>query len=445
MQILFFISMLAVAAPALALTPDFSLYMRAGTNSNIKGGGQECVSNAGSWGNEFRLGNECGIYGEFGLGAHLLKSEDGKGPIWRMFSNFAVSYDNRTDFENPSAVPTKTGTTVTDVTLRNQNVWVLRELYTEGGNFDGANYVVWAGKRFYRWGDVHMDDFFPVSMNGPGGGVAGIRSDLGVWSVAVLQNSSSNEINGTGTNVKTEVGTAAKTTLHVRLDEMETARFGKLSYWLTGGVTPQTKDRNSTQDYKAGSGLFFAAKSDATWGEGVSNELGFAAGQGVMSNMASEGELAKNCDVGTDASCAVMSSSRVRAWDSLTVETLKWSIQTAAIYDLYDKGTRADNHVRWGSLGVRPMYWFTDHVSLAFQGGISNVLDESDGHGSRNLMRFTIAPQLSMGKGFYSRPVVRAFYSKTMWNENNRSSAAGTSAYDSNELDSLGFQTEIWF
>ncbi|RZK71205.1 MAG: hypothetical protein EOO85_20250, partial [Pedobacter sp.] len=43
---------------------------------NGKGGAQECFGNKGAGSNEFRLGNECGIYGEFSLGGYILKADD---------------------------------------------------------------------------------------------------------------------------------------------------------------------------------------------------------------------------------------------------------------------------------------------------------------------------------------------------------------------------------
>ena len=217
-NIILILGLLATGS-AYALAPDFKTYLRAGTGANGKGGGMECVSNRGAGGNEFRLGNECGIYGEFSLGTYMLKPENEQQPFWRLFSNFALSYENRTDWEGD-----------------NPNGWVLRELYTEGGRIDGLNFSVWVGKRFYRWGDLHMDDFYAVDMSGPGGGIGDIKTDLGNWSVAIIQNTSSKELNGSGTAVITTVGHAAKTTLHIRLDDSKTL-VGTFSYWLAGGTT----------------------------------------------------------------------------------------------------------------------------------------------------------------------------------------------------------------
>ena len=48
---------------AWAMPVDMHGYLRSGTGNNLQGGKQNCFNNPGSEGNEFRLGNECGIYG----------------------------------------------------------------------------------------------------------------------------------------------------------------------------------------------------------------------------------------------------------------------------------------------------------------------------------------------------------------------------------------------
>lgn len=419
------ILLLFAALPSFALVPEMHLYLRAGTGSNLRGGAQECVRNSGSWGNEFRLGNECEIYGEMSFQGDILKAESETAPYWKFFSNFAFAYNNHTDWEAPNA-----------------NNWVLREVYSEGGRVDGLDFHVWVGKRFYRWGDLHMMDFYPMSMSGPGGGIGGLNTSWGSWAFAVIQNAKSDEIMGTGA-VATKVGKAAKTTFHVRLDNSPSP-IGSWSYWLVGGTTPATTDQADTQDYKAGSGALFAAKNN--WSSnGLSNEFGLGYGNGVMSNFGPDGDLVKDCVDETDPACQVAGSWRARAWDSLTWETEKWSTQAAVIYDELDLGTSQNNKVRWTSIGIRPTRWITDHISIAFQAGTSTVEDDRDGAGARTLRRYTIAPQLSMSKGFYSRPVLRAYYSRTEWNDANRVSVVGTSFANETSQDAFGFQTEVWF
>src|SRR4051812_16753900 len=61
---------------AFAADAELHGYLRAGTGTNGKGAKEECVYNRGSPANEFRLGNECAIYGETALTARILKQVD---------------------------------------------------------------------------------------------------------------------------------------------------------------------------------------------------------------------------------------------------------------------------------------------------------------------------------------------------------------------------------
>ncbi|MBX3177041.1 MAG: carbohydrate porin [Candidatus Hydrogenedentes bacterium] len=131
------VSVFAGGGARAALTPELQMYLRSSSGANGVGGAQECINNPGAWGNEFRLGNECATYGEFGFGAWVLKPAQDGDPFFRFFANFAVVYDNRTDWEAPS-VPTGGG-------LRGGNVWVMREVYSEGGYYAGAPFTAWAG------------------------------------------------------------------------------------------------------------------------------------------------------------------------------------------------------------------------------------------------------------------------------------------------------------
>ena len=406
---------------------SFSAYFRSSAGSNLKGGQSECYSNKGSQGNEFRLGNECGVYSEASFISQLVDPANADGLSSQAIFTFAYVYGNTTDFE-----------------LVNTN-WVLRQGYVELGSANDMPGKFWVGKRFYRWNDVHSDDFFPVSYNGPGAGWGGYKTAWGTWEVGVIQNSESKEINGGAGTITTEANQASKTTFHVRLEDLEINQKNKVSMWLTAGTTTATRDKTTpTNIYKAGSGGFLAIK-DIYTGDELGNEFGIAFGNGVLSSMSSQGELVKDCTDLTDAGCTVKNSNRLRAWEALTLQHQKWSGQLAAVYDEYDKNTSSDSKVRWTSLSVQPIYYFTDHVQLISVLGFSNVLDESDGHGNRFLTRVTVGPQMSLGKGYYSRPVLRALYTNTSWSSTNKSNFSTTSAASKTNAQTLMAQVEVWF
>jgi maltoporin len=107
------------------------------------------------------------------------------------------------------------------------------------------------------------------------------------------------------------------------------------------------------------------------------------------------------------------------------------------------------------SIVVRPVYHFTDVYSLAVELGHSQVTgDTADiAAGTNHLDKLTIAPQISMGSGFYARPVLRAYYTMANWNQGGASACTGrdcgvglpsfTSTTTSGS--SYGFQMEAWW
>ncbi|MNT43266.1 Maltoporin precursor [compost metagenome] len=124
-----------------------------------------------------------------------------------------------------------------------------------------------------------------------------------------------------------------------------------------------------------------------------------------------------------------------------------WSGMGTFVYE--DKET-AGVSSKWTSIGARPIYHFTDNYSLAVELGHDIVKPE--GGESRNLTKLTFAPQLSAGNSFWSRPVLRAFYTYAKWNKAAQSAAAAETALSSTGVfggktngSSVGFQVESWW
>ncbi len=424
----FFLVMILLKTTLLQAAPlTFSGYLRSSAGSNLKGGQQECYNNPGSQGNEFRIGNECGMYGEATFNSEL--TDKNKLPYVYSVAHltFSYVYNNRTDYE-----------------LTTQN-WVVRQAYVDLGIYQDLPGIFWMGKRYYRWGDIFALDFFPVQMNGVGAGYGELRKGPGLWSLAVIQNSESREVSGSGAVITTENKVASKTSLHLRLEEVELNSQNKFSLWLTGASTSSTKSTPSpATDYKSGTGGFLALKEEFIT-SGLKNEIGLAFGQGVMTDMGVSGELVKDCSDQSLSVCTVQKSHRLRFWNALLIEKDRWSGQFSFVYEDLDKKTLADSRVRWISVAAQPIYYFTDHIHLLSVFGLSNVLDDSDGLGTRTLSQITVGPQLTIGKDFFSRPVLRALYSTRFWNKSNQTSFATSSAQGKLDAQSLVAQVEVWF
>lgn len=386
---------------------DVAGYFRAGSGTNSLGGDQECFHNAGSTGNEFRLGNECGSYGEILFKIKHMKKDSG-----RKFFNSVY----RMDFfpENHS-------------TEDKTNDFRIRELYVEAGNlFKDDSKSFWIGKRLYRDADLHMLDFFYFAdTSGNGGGVGNIDTGIGTLEIAQLR-----EVGST----QTEVGKRGTSFLDLRLKGIRLSDASAMMLWLGHGQAKATGDSSSKNHTASGNVLAIKIKTKLDKG---SNTFSLSYGDGLMEGLKlstpdSANEDAKTYRLVNDYSISLSES----------IE-----LQFAAVYEEKDNGDSTNSKSTWSSIGVRPIYFFNDHYSLATEFGHSEVHDEADGNGVRTLSRVTIAPQISLNKGFYARPVLRAFYTMSFWNDANQSSIAtkAPSYIDKNEGGAYGLQAEVWF
>jgi maltoporin len=103
-----------------------------------------------------------------------------------------------------------------------------------------------------------------------------------------------------------------------------------------------------------------------------------------------------------------------------------------------------NSHNWWASGGVRPIYHFNDRFSVALETGVDWAKGEPLGT-EGTLWKITLAPQLSRGGKFFSRPVIRPFITYARWTDGFRGQIGGN-AYQ-NALDGLsyGIQVEAWW
>ena len=94
----------------------------------------------------------------------------------------------------------------------------------------------------------------------------------------------------------------------------------------------------------------------------------------------------------------------------------KFAVQSVFIYRSQTDGDPANGTNTWISFGARPVWFFPEHVSLAFEAGFDHT---SSGLGLYEgwLRTFTIAPQIGAGRKFFSRSVLQAFVTYTNWSQ----------------------------
>jgi maltoporin len=400
-------------------------YLRAGTGTNGKGAKEECVYNRGSPANEFRLGNECTIYGETALAARLLKPEADK-PWFNVGTRLAYSPPGNSSFE--------------DAPVGGQNVQVV-EAFVEAGNIDGSPLTYWAGKRFYRDVDLYMFDwYYFAQMNGNGAGVGNIPLGSGKAAAAYLVETGS---------TRTNLGKNSVQVADLRWGDVKLGNDDALNFWAAYGSAPGGTDATSGAQYVPRDGYLGGVRWRHALPLGF-NDFAVLYGYGLMEGL----------NIYGTPTLQTTASPQKRAWRGRVVEHLSFQPTQrfafhfgAAVEDWDPRKANIDSRGLWWAVGVRPVYFFTQHWQLAFEAGHSEIRirDERDSAGApvpvRQLTRLTLAPQLSLGGDLWARPVLRAFYSRSFWNTANRTFVAqdAPSFAGATSSTAVGVQTEVWF
>jgi maltoporin len=120
-----------------------------------------------------------------------------------------------------------------------------------------------------------------------------------------------------------------------------------------------------------------------------------------------------------------------------------FSIGPALIYQLTDYASGGDQ-VHWASAGLRPIWHFNQYLSLAGEAGVDWVKDEGAST-SDSLYKLTLAPQVSLGGRFMSRPVIRAFVTYAQWGDDFVGQVGGNDYIGENSGLTYGVQMEVWW
>ena len=135
---------------------------------------------------------------------------------------------------------------------------------------------------------------------------------------------------------------------------------------------------------------------------------------------------------------------RFRATENFTANLSDhFSIGPALVYQYTDY--RQDGGiVQWASAGVRPIWHFGRYLSLAGEAGVDWVKDQS-ANTRGYLYKLTLAPQVSLGGRFMSRPVIRGFVTYAHWSDDFVGQVGGNDYQNLNEGLTYGVQMEAWW
>ncbi|MDN3578944.1 carbohydrate porin [Chitinimonas viridis] len=416
------------AQASMAATVDYHGYIRSGAGSSTDGGKEVCYRLPGNtFGVGYRLGNECDTYGELSFDAAM---GEASGINFKLHTMVAFGTQQLNDWE--------------------QSTPSWRQAWVEANNIgSGAleNATIWAGKRYYKRHDVHMLDFFYWNSSAPGAGIEGIDVGFGKLSYAYLRNGEmdwSNTAQG-GYNPDVPNGGRKSITNHdFRIEGIGTNPGGSLEL----GVNMIRRNNLDGVSGKNGYALTASHNQGNLFGLGGFNNL-------VVQYARDAANLDGSGKWWAD------SNYTFRGWRVFnhTVFEPKGSNLNGSLFVGYEKsgeqpGQNGDSDKIW-TIGARPVYHFTDAYSIAAEVGHTEV-DPAGNGAKRKLTKMTIAPQLSMGKGFWARPAIRAYYTYAKWNDAAKAAGsvvctgrdcgkAGSAFANETSGGTYGVQFETWW
>ncbi|MBK1791296.1 carbohydrate porin [Persicirhabdus sediminis] len=405
---------------------EFHGYFRSGYGINENGEVMEAFKNPGAQ-SKFRLGNETETYIETAFSYHFpeLDLDDGK--------EFMVAV--RTSYVIPDALGSDSTLSIREAYGQALGVWEAR-----------PEVSFWAGQRFYdRW-DVHMSDFYYLDMSGFGGGMEGLDLGFGKLSVAWL-GGSIDALNSNASEELNEVNT--KNSIDFRLSDIELGP-GVGFVWLDLADLDDTFKPNEQNVVVNGSGGIaggFSYELQDVWG-GYSRTM-VQYGVGAAAKFRTTQEDYSFLDLPTDPLTPTVvntdDSWHFRAVQDLVIQPNECvSMQGTIVWDEVDVGVEGmDSRNSWVSFGLRPQYHFTDHFSVALEAGIDYV--DSDLFDSGTVYKFTIAPQLTPKRDYFSRPALRLFLTWATWSDDLEGYVAPRTNGDDTSGLSAGIQVESWW
>lgn len=349
----------------------------------------------------YRLGNEADTFIESTLEKTWTRDDGSYAKVHFLWCN--QSYPNGSNWEAPY-VSSNPSSSYQDTTF------FMRESYAELGNLpDLGNLTFWAGERYYRRDDIHLLDYYWRDFSGLGAGVEGIKIGDAKLAMAYIAHSGKVTNDYTYTyDSSTDTWTATdasndllKNSLVLSLTDI---KLGPGNLDLDFAYSTEKADTDLDSSAEDGSGPMLTAKYSLGSFFGLtegSSMVGFAYSSGLDAYGLSVVSTNPNNNENTTV-IKLLTSGIIQVNDS-------FEIQPVLVY-LNQKNDDWSMDTTWKSIGCRPIYHFNKNFALQFEAGYDIVSYKS---GSDNkTSKYTIAPTITIDKGYYVRPQVRAFLTR---------------------------------
>ncbi|HDS0918407.1 TPA: carbohydrate porin [Pseudomonas putida] len=388
--------------PVEACATNFSGYFRTGVGSSTQGGKQSCFQLPGA-SSKYRLGNECEQYLELDLRQDLLTLDDGSVVSVEGMAQFYNEYGHELKFDGDYGFTR------------------MPQLYAEWSKMPALNGgSLWAGRRYYNRNDIHISDYYYWNQSATGFGFDQLEWNGLKYSYVfsrkdnVFQQDMVSRHDFTVGGINTNPGGEIQFGVSY-LDKP--SRDGAHAGW------------SAVVQHRQEAFLGGVNKFAVQYGEGPGTALGYT-GDSALDNSNQSWRL---------------------------VEFFDWQVTRAfsgQFQVVYQNDTRSDGqNQKWLSVGLRPIYAFTDQFKFVTEIGRDQV-EAPDG--TRKLTKYTVAPTWSpKGSGFWERPEIRLYYTYATWNKAAQAAAdlmsPGTALSNTGIFGSalhgsnVGVQMEYWW
>jgi maltoporin len=418
---------------------DFTGYFRAGYGRDNEGGPQVAFQAQGAL-SKYRLGNEAENYLELSLSKTFF-------PAGMFDRNPARRPADTTN--GPVAFVKLTGSAYnpySDLGSASGTDFGLPEAWAAIGNVvhGQASLKFWAGERFYRRHDIHISDFYFQNMSGAGAGAEDLQLPFGRMAFAWIGAASQSGVSDLPVpDAQNEAG-YSKSNFDLRLYDVGLP-WGQGEFGVTVAREDSGQDANGNDAQNAnGVALSFLHMRDKFLSDDGFNKFSLQWGQGPAKTFVSgfdyftlNGDTYIRPDPADSWRFRVTEHFVAQPWEHL-------SIGPALVYQYTDFTTPYGGQQHWLSFGVRPVIQFNRHFSLAFEPGVDWVKDSQAGS-SGALFKFSIAPQVALGPGFFNRPVLRVFFTYASWPTAFRGQVGGQDYLDATTGMTFGAQVEAWW
>lgn len=412
---------------------DITGYFRAGYGRSNTGGPQQAFGIPDLA--KYRLGNEAENYGElafaktfYPIGLFGGADAVNDGPVARM--TYRLSFYNPYDNYGTAA----------DTDFASPEIWGSVAHVIDGM----PDAKIWAGNRFYRRRDIHINDFYFWDMSGGGGGIEDVTLGNGKLAFAWIGDGSQSGItNGFDSPDPQNAAGFSKTNFDLRYYDW---RFldGEGEVGLTYASADSGVDANGESAEDSDGLALSLVKTDKDFMDQNSlNVFSLQIGTGPASSFTS-GFESYATSAGSFIRPVPDEAWRFRATEQIVIQPIEqFSLGAAMVYQYTDYGLEIpDQH--WLSGGVRPIWHLSDAFSVAFEGGVDWASSTQGGEGG-TLGKLTIAPQVSIGNEFFSRPVLRAFFTYAMWSDGLQGEVGGLDYEGRTSGWTWGVQMESWW